>query len=78
MKTYRLKVWTGPSYVKEMGRMIKRAHLKVPVVGTEHVYVDVKGTSCYGAAWNMQAMLYRKFRTDFGLRVSGCQVRQKR
>ena len=78
MKTYRLKVWTGPTLSTQIGRMMKRAHLNVVVSGTEHVYVDVKGTSCAGAGNDMLAMLHRKFRTDFGLRVSGCQARPKK
>ena len=78
MKTYRLKVWTGPSYAKEMGRWMRRAKLKVPVTGTEHVYVDIKGTSCKGAEHNMRAMLYRKYRSDRGVRASSCRTRPSR
>lgn len=75
MKTYRIKVWTGPTLALQIGRMMKRAHIKVSAIGTEHVYVDMKGTSCAAAGWNMLVMMQRKFRTNFGLRPGTCNVR---
>lgn len=76
MSRYRLKVWTGPTYAKEMGRMVRRVGLPV-TTGTEHIHVDVKGTSCAGATHNMLAQIYRKYRTDFGLRVQECWERER-
>lgn len=78
MTKYRLKVWTGPSYAVETGRWVRRAGLKVPVTGTEHICVDVEGTSCAAANHNMRAMLYRKYRTDRGLRASSCTRRPRK
>jgi len=77
MATYRLKVWTGPVGVVEIGRRVRGAGLKSYTTGTEHIYVDVKGQSCDGAAWNMRAQLFRKYRKDFGLRAVSCHIRKK-
>ena len=77
MPTYRLKVWTGPTLAVELGRRARRAGLKVAVTGTEHIYVDVKGSDCYAAEHNMRAQLYRKYRKDWGLRAQSCTRRRK-
>jgi hypothetical protein len=79
MPTYQLKVWTGPTLAVELGRRVRRAGLKVPITGTEHIYVNVKGTSCAAANHNMRAALYSKYRMDWGLSSRECRlVRPKR
>lgn len=70
---HRLKVWTGPTLVVELGRRLRRAGLKVPVTGTEHLYVVVEGSDCSAAQHNMRAALYRKYRKDWGLRATECR-----
>lgn len=77
MATYRLKIWTGPTLAVELGRRLRRAGLKVPVTGTEHVYVDVKGVDCAGAQYNMRAALQRKYKKDWGLRAQSCARRPR-
>jgi len=67
VRTYRLKVWTGPTLAVEMGRRLRRAGLKVPITGTEHVIVHVAGTDCAGAIHNMRAALYRRYKKDWSL-----------
>jgi hypothetical protein len=74
MTTYRLKVWTGPTLVVELGRRMRRAGLHV-ITGTEHVYVDAQGTGCDAAEHNMRAALYRKYKKDYGLRAVSCSRR---
>ena len=77
---YRLKVWTGPSAVVEMGRKLRRAGLRVPSTGTEHLLVDVSAgaqNGCAGAEHNMRAALMRKYKKDFGLRATSCSPRKK-
>jgi hypothetical protein len=81
MATYRLKVWVGPVNVVEWGRKLRRAGLRVPTTGTEHLYVDVnaeKQHGCAGAEHNMRAALMRKYKKDWRLRASSCQLRAKR
>lgn len=79
MPTYRLKVWTGPLDVVSWGRKFRRAGLKVPTTGTEHLYVDVKSTEgCAGALHNMRASLMRKYKRDWGFRAASCSRRTKR
>jgi hypothetical protein len=78
MRMYRLKVWTGPSAAIELGRRARRAGLKVPTTGTEHIYVDVKGADCAAAQHNMRATLMRKYKKDFGLRAVSCAARRKK
>ena len=73
---YRCSIWTGPAYAVRLGRYIRRAGVRTPIIGTEHVYVDMKATSRDGAAWNVTAMLYRKYKTDFGLRPN-CVTRTR-
>ena len=80
MATYRLKVWTGPVSAVELGRKLRRAGLRVPTTGTEHLYVDVKADKqhgCAGAEHNMRAMLVRKYKKDFGLKASSCHLRKR-
>lgn len=72
---YRCTAWTGPSSVVRIGRLIRRAGLKTPIIGTEKVFIDVKATSADGAAWNILAALYRKYGRAFGLRP-GCTQRR--
>lgn len=70
MPTYRLRVWTGPTLVRDVSRRMKLAKLKVRVTGTEHVTVDVRAThqnGCGGAWHNLSAALYQKFGTDYGI-----------
>lgn len=74
MTTYRLKVWTGPTLATQLGRRMRRAGLRV-IVGTEHVYVDVKGTGCKAAEHNMRATLHRKYKKDYGVRATSCKRR---
>jgi hypothetical protein len=81
MATYRLKVWTGPVGVVEWGRKLRRAGLRVPTTGTEHVYVDVEASKqhgCAGATHNMRAALMRKYKKDWGFKPESCQLRAKR
>jgi len=78
MALYRLKVWTGPVSVVEIGRRVRRAGFKSYTTGTEHIYVDVKGQTCGGAEHNMRAQLFRKYGKDWGLRAASCQMRKKR
>lgn len=63
-----LRAWTGPSAVREIATACRDAELDVVCEGTEHVYVDVEGSSPGAAAWNAHASLFKKHRTDFGLR----------
>lgn len=72
MTKFRLKVWTGPTLAKDLGRWIRRVGLPV-VTGTEHVYVTVKGSTCAAAEHNMRAALFQKYRTDWQLRASECR-----
>lgn len=77
MPQYRLKVWTGPVDVVQWGRKFRRAGLKVPIVGTEHLYVDVKeASSCAAAQHNMRAMLRRKYKKDWGFKYTTCKRRR--
>jgi hypothetical protein len=75
---YRLRVWTGPSVVVELGRKFRKAGLRVPVVGTENLHVDVTASDCYGAEQVARAALRRKYKKDVGLDVRSCWVRRGR
>jgi hypothetical protein len=60
--TFRLRLHTGP--VKEarrsVARQLKRAKVRVVTGGTEHVYVDVKATSCEDAQMRLAKALQKK------------------
>lgn len=65
---YKLRAWTGPSFVRQIARACREAGIKVLVEGTEHVIVESEGTAADAAAWNALAALQQKHGTDFGLR----------
>ena len=75
MATYRLRVWVGPVAVVEMGRKLRRAGLRVPTTGTEHLTVDVSARDCTDATIKMSDALRRKYKKDFGLRPASCKRR---
>jgi hypothetical protein len=75
MPRYRCSAWTGPTGVVRLGRLIRRAGLRTPIIGTERVYIDVKALSADGARWNILATLRRKYGRDFGLRPACTQRR---
>jgi hypothetical protein len=77
MATYRLRVWVGPVSVVEMGRKLRRAGLRVPSTGTEHLTIDVKATDCTDATIKMRDALHRKYKKDFGLRPASCSRRPR-
>jgi len=77
MATYRLRVWVGPVGVVEWGRKLRRAGLRVPTTGTEHLTVDVKATDCTDATIKMSDALRRKYKKDFGLRPASCTLRKR-
>lgn len=66
MATYRCKIHTGPTLVKALKRMFKRAHMKRVVAGTEHLYADVAAISVADAEAKVVAKLRAKHRGDFG------------
>jgi hypothetical protein len=74
---YRCHIWTGPTLVKQIKQRFRRAHKKVVASGTEAIYVDSKGQTAEGAAWNLLADLEKKYKTSFGLRPK-CVLRRKK
>ena len=78
MATYRMELWTGPTLVRQIRQRLRVAKVKVVSSGTESVLVDASGTSCEGAAWNILSALYRKHKTDFGLKPRHCKLRSAR
>lgn len=68
MNTYRFKIWAGPSWVGQMADKCRQAGLSVVTQGTENIYVDAKGQTRDGAAWNILVDLYNTHGTDFGVR----------
>jgi hypothetical protein len=62
--------------VRQIRQRLRAAKVKVVSSGTESILVDAPGTSCAGASWNVLAALYRKHKTDFGLRPTSCTKRR--
>lgn len=61
--TFRLRLHTGPvkTAQREAVRQLKRAKAgRVATVGTEHLYVDVKGNSCEDAQMRLARALQAK------------------
>jgi hypothetical protein len=78
MATYRLRVYTGPGRAAiDLGRKVRRAGLRVPTTGTEHIYVDIAAADCIDAQIKMQDALRHKYKKDFGLRPSSCTRRKR-
>jgi len=78
MPTYRLRYWTGPVDVVAFGRKLRRAGLRVPNTGTEHLTVEVKATDCTDATIKVSDTLKRKYKKDWGLRPASCSMRRSR
>lgn len=67
-KTYHLRAYTGPVYVKEYAERLRAAGYKDVREGTEHVYLEEKGESAQEAAYNILQVLTLKHGGDFSLR----------
>jgi hypothetical protein len=67
MLTYRLRFYTGPVAVKELGEKFQQAGLRVEFVGTEHVGVLARGDSREDAALGVWHKLHDHYGTTFGL-----------
>lgn len=75
-KIVRLKIWTGPASVMEIGESIKALGKRV-TFGTEHVYVDQeveRNSSPGAAAGNLLAELRKAYGKDFGLKPQEIKV----
>jgi len=68
MNTYKLRIWTGPTLVKEITAKLRQAGVEVVCEGTEHVHVRSEGSDHMAAAHNVLAFLMRTFMTDFNLK----------
>ena len=68
MNTYKLRIWTGPTLVKELTAKLREAGVEVVCEGTEHVHVRSEGSDRYAAAHNVLAMCMKAHMTDFGLK----------
>ena len=85
MARYRLAIHVGPvrADLRHWARWLKRTPgIKVVSVGTERILVDVSASrmnGCAGAKHNLSALMYRKYKTDYGvLRAHvGCAMRRR-
>lgn len=68
MNNYKLRIWTGPTLVKELTGKLKEAGVTVVEEGTECVHVRSEGSCRDAAAHNILATLMKAYNTDFGLR----------
>ena len=68
MNTYKLRIWTGPTLVKELTAKLREAGVDVVCEGTEHVHVRSEGSDRLAAAHNLLATLMKAYKTDFGLK----------
>lgn len=68
MNTYKLRIWTGPTLVRELTTKLREAGVEVVCEGTEHVYVLSDGSNHLAAAHNVLATLMQAYKTDFGLK----------
>src|SRR5512147_2293962 len=53
MNTFKLRIWTGPTLVKEVTTKLREAGVEVVEEGTEHVHVRSEGSDRLGAAHNV-------------------------
>jgi len=60
MPTFALKVWTGPSGVREVADKFIAAGFQSVSTGTEHVYFTAEGTTPEGAAWDAGVYIEQK------------------
>lgn len=60
--TFRLRLHAGPlrQALRSVARQLKRSKIKVVSTGTEHVYADVKATSCDDAQYRLAKALQAK------------------
>lgn len=68
MNSYKLRVWTGPTLVKEITAKLRQAGVEVVCEGTEHVHVRSEGSDRMAAAHNVLACLMKVHKTDFCLK----------
>jgi len=68
MNTYKLRIWTGPTRVKELSAKLREAGVEVVCEGTEHVHVRSEGSDRMAASHNILAMLMKAYKTDFSLK----------
>lgn len=78
--TYRLRLYTGPLRAEQRSvtRQLKRSKAKVVTMGTEHVYIDVKGNSCEDAQMRLARALQAKGLRRLSTRIwsTSCQRRK--
>jgi hypothetical protein len=67
MLTYRLRFYTGPTIVKELGDKFRMAGIHVEHIGTEHLIVLARGNDRYDAAQTVWHKLHDRYATTFGL-----------
>jgi hypothetical protein len=65
---YRVRSHTGPGLVSTVADAMRSAGIEGVEEGTENVYCVIQGRGPEYAAWNVLAALFRKHRTDYGLR----------
>jgi hypothetical protein len=68
MNTYKLRIWTGPTLVRELTTKLREAGVEVVCEGTEHVHVRSEGSDRHAAAHNVLATLMKAYNTDFCLK----------
>lgn len=79
--TFRLRLHTGPLKAEQrsVARQLKRSKAKAVTTGTEHVYVDVKATSCDDAQYRLAKALQAKGLRRLSTRIwsTSCQRRPR-
>lgn len=64
---HRLRFWTGPVGVEEIGAKAREAGLAVVAVGTEHVLIDSHGRDHTDAVERVRETMRSAHGTDFGM-----------
>lgn len=54
-----LKIYTGPTIVKEVGKLLASHGLTVSIIGTEHVYIKTEGSDINIAVSDINISLHR-------------------
>ena len=67
MKTYTLRAFTGPALVSVIADKCREAGVNVDIVGTEHIFIQMRALDREYAKFQVGAALVRKHNTHFGL-----------